>query len=279
MRRAASRQPSLRRITRLIILPLLLVVGCAGKPPAPIEDHSQPGSLRADDRYVVLRGDTLFSIAFRFGLDFRRLAAANAIAAPYTIFPGQLLRLAEADPPAPRSRAQAQQQRKKTASTVAPAVSSPAPTARSSSTPPAAGTAGTTPTVAVANSPAAGAWSWPVQGRVTRRYEKDLHKGLDISGGRGDPVIATAPGTVVYAGSGIAGYGLMLIIRHSDEYLSAYGHNEVLLVDEGEAVQGGQQVARRGSSGTDSVKLHFEIRRRGRPVDPLGLLPPRRGGD
>jgi lipoprotein NlpD len=108
---------------------------------------------------------------------------------------------------------------------------------------------------------------------VTRRFETSLHKGIDISGSRGDPVLATAGGTVVYAGSGIAGYGLMLIVRHNDEYLSAYGHNDALLVEEGAVVRAGQRIAQRGSSGTDSVKLHFEIRRRGRPVDPLGLLP------
>jgi len=118
-------------------------------------------------------------------------------------------------------------------------------------------------------------WQWPGRGLVLRRFDSDLHKGIDLGGERGDPVVAAASGRVVYAGSGIAGYGLLLIIRHDNEYLSAYGHNDALLVDEGDTVRAGQAVARMGSSGTDSVKLHFELRRRGRPVDPLARLPGR----
>jgi lipoprotein NlpD len=118
-------------------------------------------------------------------------------------------------------------------------------------------------------------WLWPAGGRVLRAFDASLHKGIDIGGARGDAVRAAAGGRVVYAGSGIAGYGLMLILRHNDEYLSAYGHNDELLVTEGSTVRAGDPIARLGSSGTDGVKLHFEIRRGGRPVDPRDLLPPR----
>lgn len=294
-----------------VCLVAAILVACADKPLAPIEDRSRPGTSKVEQRYTVLRGDTLFSIAFRYGLDFRRLAAANSIASPYTIFPGQKLHLAEAQPPlvsvsvaTPASVATPTAAAAPTAAT-APKTQTPtvakvrakAPTSGAderssvvtpskslatkptSSTSSSAATAGNSASVTKAASTAANvpvsSWRWPIQGRVSRRFDKNLHKGVDVSGKRGDSVLATAGGRVVYAGSGIAGYGLMLIVRHNDEYLSAYGHNDALLVDEGDVVRGGQKIAERGSSGTDSVKLHFEIRRRGRPVDPLQLLPRR----
>lgn len=241
-----------------------------------------------EERYTVLRGDTLFSIAFRYGLDFRRLAAANAIVAPYTIYPGQRLQLAEADPPKPAPKPAPKQTptpvpetepAKTVAKATGPSVAarSPGNAGRSTAPTPARAPAKTEPRASaqseVNTDAKVGSWRWPVRGRVVRRFEKNLHKGVDISGNRGDPVLATAGGRVVYAGSGIAGYGLMLIVRHNDEYLSAYGHNDALLVAEGDVVRAGQKIAERGSSGTDSVKLHFEIRRQGRPVDPLTLLP------
>ena len=109
-----------------------------------------------------------------------------------------------------------------------------------------------------------------------RSFSANLHKGIDIAGRRGEPVTAVAGGKVVYAGTGVTGYGALLIIKHNETYLSAYGHNERLLVEEGFDVKAGQRIATMGSSGTDSVKLHFEIRRRGQPIDPLTLLPKRR---
>jgi lipoprotein NlpD len=102
-----------------------------------------------------------------------------------------------------------------------------------------------------------------------------VHKGIDIAGNRGDPVYAVADGVVVYAGTGIVGFGELLIVKHNDVYLSAYGHNSRLLVRENEVVRAGQRIAEKGSSGTDTVKLHFEIRKEGKPIDPLRLLPRR----
>jgi len=110
-------------------------------------------------------------------------------------------------------------------------------------------------------------------GKVTRGYSSSVHKGIDISGKRGDAVVAVAAGKVVYAGTGIVGYGELLIVKHNEIYLSAYGHNYRLLVREGEQVKAGQKIAEKGSSGTDTVKLHFEIRKEGKPVDPQKLLP------
>jgi lipoprotein NlpD len=119
------------------------------------------------------------------------------------------------------------------------------------------------------------AWRWPGEGPVTRGYSSSVHKGIDIAGSRGDPVYAVADGTVVYAGTGIVGFGELVIIKHNDIYISAYGHNDRLLVGENQVVGAGQVIAEKGSSGTDTVKLHFEIRKEGKPVDPLLLLPRR----
>lgn len=279
------------------VFALILVSACAGNAAAPIEDRSRPGTARGAQSYTVRRGDTLFSIAFRHGLDYRRLAAANAIARPYTIFPGQRLMLREA--PA-RSAAGSLASRGSPTVSAAPKVSPAAAkgaaakgtaakgtavearSAPPAKTAPAPGQAAPASAAAVSAKAASGAapaasasWRWPAAGRVVRRFDGTLNKGIDIAGPRGDVVRATRAGRVVYAGTGIAGYGLMLILRHSEEYLSAYGHSDALLVKEGDAVRAGQGVARRGSSGTDSVKLHFEIRRHGRPLDPLSVLPER----
>jgi len=139
-----------------------------------------------------------------------------------------------------------------------------------------------TPPVAIASPPAGGtpggkvdAWLWPTTGPVTRGFSTDVHKGIDIGGDRGDPVVAVAAGSVVYAGTGIVGFGELLIVKHNDVFLSAYGHNDELLVAEGENVAAGQTIARKGSSGTDTVKLHFEIREGGKPIDPQRVLPRR----
>ena len=118
-------------------------------------------------------------------------------------------------------------------------------------------------------------WRWPTEGKVLRGYSAAVHKGIDIGGRRGDAIRAVADGTVVYAGTGIVGLGELLIVKHSEVYLSAYAHNQLLLVGEGERVRSGQKIATKGSSGTDSVKLHFEIRREGKPVDPVKILPRR----
>lgn len=118
-------------------------------------------------------------------------------------------------------------------------------------------------------------WGWPVQGPLISRFQSNgsLNKGIDIAGKAGQPVKAAAEGAVVYAGRGLLGYGEMIIIKHDETYLSAYAHNSRLLVKEGDRVKSGQNIAEMGSTGTDRVKLHFEIRRKGQPVDPLVYLP------
>lgn len=293
-----------------VALLLFLLVACSGTAPRDLKpweknsgtDAGQDSS--ADTRstrpdygpkldvgkpYTVQRGDTLYAIAFRLGLDFRELAARNGIKAPYVINVGQVLQTAK--PIAVASSKTSETTGAGKSTTTHTASSKPQnSTIKSNST---SGTATKSPasTVKVAkqtqpskkvsssksvepNRPVS-RWRWPSRGKVVRTFASNVHKGIDIAGSRGDPVAATAAGKVVYAGAGVTGYGSLIIVKHNDTYLSAYGHNEQLLVSEGSVVKVGQQIATMGSSGTNSVKLHFELRRLGKPVDPLTLLPKR----
>ncbi len=264
------------------------LLGCGSNARAPVEDrYGASSSQSQSSTYRVQRGETLYSIAFRYGLDYRKVAAANSIPSPYTIYPGQKIYLKEATPPPiPVVRSATPR------SSPAPApvaVTKPAakPAAKPAPTPvPKKPTVTRVPPSTVKSSPvtksrstyagrAVNAWRWPTSGRVTRGYSSSVHKGIDIGGKRGDAVQAVAAGKVVYAGTGIVGFGELLIVKHNEIYLSAYGHNDRLLVAEGDTVRAGQKIAEKGSSGTDSVKLHFEIRKEGKPVDPQRLLPRR----
>jgi lipoprotein NlpD len=280
-----------------ILLSLVLggLFGCGGNPRAPVEDRFAQSSQPS---HTVLQGDTLYSIAFRYGLDYRKVAAANGIDTLYRIYPGQRIILKEAEVtqvvPAP---AALPTQRSSPAYTQAPASRGPvatgsittAPAPIITTKPPSVESSKPASPVLKPVSPAApspgatdtfvggkvGTWRWPASGPVTRGYSGSVHKGIDIGGARGDPVVVVAAGKVVYAGTGIVGFGELLIIKHNEVYLSAYGHNDRLLVSEGEVVTAGQTIAEKGSSGTDTVKLHFEIRKEGKPVDPQRLLPRR----
>lgn len=276
------------------------LVGCGGSGSrAPVEDRNNRASPSSSPLYAVQGGDTLYSIAFRYGFDYRKVAAANGIPAPYTIYPGQTIYLREAPAapvapsatPAPVATAPAAKKpaplKPVTAPSSAPVTvppvakqTAPAPGAPAAVPPkpvyqalPAA-TPGRTPAPLVSNAKVT-SWRWPASGAVTRRYSSSVHKGIDIGGQRGDPIHAVADGVVVYAGTGIVGFGELVIIKHNDIYISAYGHNDKLLVRENDPVRAGQKIAQKGNSGTDTVKLHFEIRKEGKPVDPLKLLPAR----
>jgi len=277
---------------------LSALVACAAPTRAPIEDRVAQAA-RPD--YRVKRGDTLYSIAFSYGLDYRKVAAANDIAVPYTIYPGQYIQLAEAAvvplaepvPVVVRSEEQAPARGVSAPGSVSPVpvgvpaaviakvpvVSAKKPVvAQPSVRPPVAKPSPAPPKKVSQGRVTLGevkSWRWPASGPVTRGYSGSVHKGIDIGGSRGDPVVAVAPGKVVYAGTGIVGFGELLIVKHNEQYLSAYGHNDRLLAAEGDMVSAGQTIAEKGSSGTDSVKLHFEIRREGKPIDPQRVLPRR----
>lgn len=269
-----------------ILLLALLLSACAGPAGmAPVDDRSRGGKgaqQMTGGSHVVQRGDTLYSIAFRYGWDWKELAAKNGLRQPFTIYPGQRLSLASGSPQTPAGRPVV-------ATAPAARPTAPAPTP---ARPPAVVNPSVRPTPSVPPVPApavkpsatskpaalpasVAGWQWPAQGPLIARFQSNasLNKGIDIAGQLGQPVKAAANGVVVYAGRGLLGYGDMIIIKHDETYLSAYAHNSRLLVKEGEQVKAGQTVAEMGSTGTDRVKLHFEIRRRGQPVDPLGYLP------
>ncbi|APO85299.1 peptigoglycan-binding protein LysM [Pseudomonas putida] len=228
-------------------------------------------------QYIVKPGDTLFSIAFRYGWDYKELAARNGIAAPYTIRPGQAIRFSSGSTgsttvvSSPSSSSKTTVIRRPVGSTSTPPASTSKP-----ATPAASSSAPVVATVPAAER-AVGGWTWPANGVLIGKFASNgsLNKGIDIAGDLGQPVFAASDGAVVYAGSGLRGYGELIIIKHSDTYVSAYGHNRRLLVREGQQVKAGQSIAEMGSTGTDRVKLHFEIRRQGKPVDPLQFLPRR----
>ena len=298
-----------------MLLLLTLLVGCSGTAPRdlkPWEVNQDASSSRASsssaksvkpeygpklsvgEPYTVKRGDTLYAIAFRLGIDFRQLAARNGIKSPYTISVGQVLatskpvfvasdqsRARESASAQANSGAQSSKLKSNSPSskgTASKAVSKPA-SAATPKTKSVARTASKPKTKSTSksvepNRPVS-RWRWPSRGKVIRTFAANVHKGIDIAGKRGDPVTSAAAGKVVYAGAGVTGYGSLIIVKHNDTYLSAYGHNERLLVSEGSVVNAGQQIATMGSSGTNSVKLHFELRRQGKPMDPLTLLPKR----
>lgn len=284
---------------------LLGLAGCTTSVPAPVSDRTSARTAGKTDArpvtpqiapstnglHTVQRGDTLYAIAFANGLDHREIAIWNRLESPDLILVGQVLRLTP--PPG--------------AVEIRPLDDEPAPSAQPLAEPVVlrepqavllpyseanwAQVSGARPAVAAApkpaspapapavTAPAAGAsfdgWLWPADGTLAGRFGAAGGKGIDIAGTRNAPVKAVAPGKVVYSGSGLRGYGRLLIVKHAGEYLSAYAHNETILVKEGDTVTAGQRIALMGDSDADRVKLHFEIRRYGKPLDPLNYLPER----
>lgn len=270
---------------RLLILMTLVLTACSGgRAVAPLghyDRHAPQQQARSPANaplsYTVRKGDTLYSISFRYGMDYRDLARVNGIGPPYTIYVGQKLKFRGT---AAQSRQVAASQPKtapaksvpktqtSTASQPKPAPGQPSQTAakpaESSKPIPPAPTGTATP-----------AWRWPTKGPLLSSFSdaEATRKGIKIAGKAGQDVIASAAGRVVYSGSGLPRYGNLLIIKHNDVYLSAYAHNEQLLVKEGDSVQSGQKIATLGRTGTQRDQLHFEIRRNGKPVDPMRYLP------
>ena len=288
------------------------LVGCAANSPAPVSSLNKNyssidrGSYRGS-YYEVKKGDTLYFIAYVTNKDVKDLVSYNNLAAPYTIHPGQKLKLWRPSYSAPAYGK---------STVVAAAVVAPAATATTAS---ASSKPKTTPTkskksntkparisakpvkkdppkkveqskskeyvgskgkqnVTPSTKPTSdkvSKWLWPTKGRVIKNFSvgEQGNKGIDIAGQRGQPIVSTAGGTVVYSGNALRGYGNLVIVKHNDNYLSAYAHNDRLLVSEGQSVKPGQKIATMGSSGASSVRLHFEIRYQGKSVNPKRYLP------
>lgn len=262
----------------------------AALPPRPVATRPASVPIPASGDYIVRRGDNLYRVAFNHNLDVRDVAARNGIAPPYTIYPGQRLRLAgsalrSAAAPPPRapvvSSPSAGAPRVVSSSPAAPLprppATSPTPVASRPVPAPPAVTTSSVPTSAPLPPMRDGAWRWPADGQLVGRFVAgdQTRQGLDIAGSAGQPVNAAANGVVVYSGAGLVGYGELIILKHSEEWLSAYGHNRKRLVNEGQTVGAGQQIAEMGRSGASRDMLHFEVRRNGKPVDPMPLLPRR----
>jgi len=302
-------------LTFVLLGALIILQGCASsRHAAPVADRSQPvkasgikkSEFNTPQRekdwrphiYIVQKGDTLFSIAFNFGFDYRELAEMNGIADPSVIKIGQEIRLFRdgntprpviipAPPPLPAIKEgplaikyaysenavaaldKSEFPQKLAPKTIAPPESKtevvtkkPEPVSQP-----------TTQELGAADDEALN-WRMPTNGKVIGGFsEADNRKGVDIAGKSGQPIFASAPGKVVYSGSGLRGYGNLVIIKHNQTYLSAYAHNSKVLVKEGQSVSQGQKIAEMGNTDSDQVKLHFEVRRYGKPVDPARFLP------
>ena len=290
-----------------------LLAGCATPRPAPVVDRmpqasstnplptpppaarpGQPVDQPRPETYTVKAGDTLYSIALEFGLDYRELAGWNNID-PSRIRVGQQLRLSppkgavatplrtpggtvETQPLDGAGRATAGGARTEPRGVRVP-YSDQTYTQMSGVKPEPAATAKPEPQPQPESKPAVAVsddvdWIWPVSGKVVTPFNETSSKGIGIAGKAGQPVVAAGPGRVIFSGTGIRGLGKLIVIKHNEKFLSVYAHNRELLVKEGQTVTRGQRIAEMGDTDTDQVKLHFEIRRLGKPIDPATLLPP-----
>ena len=258
-------------------VPLTTTADSAAKPLPGAENAGKPGY------YSVKPGDTLIRVGLENGQNWKDLVRWNNLDNPNIIEVGQVLRVVapgtDAAAAGTRPVVQAKVETRPldakpgasaplaTGATAAPVV--PAPPVAAAVSPPA-------PVVASARDADDDMpWMWPAAGAVATPFNDNTSKGLAISGKAGDPVVAAADGRVIYAGAGLRGYGNLVILKHNNTYLTAYAHNQTLLVKEDQAVRRGQKIAEMGSSDADRVQLHFEIRKQGKPIDPARLLPPR----
>lgn len=247
-------------VRALLALGVLALSGCSEAlrwDPPPDQPgaagRSAPAARPSGNVHVVRPGETLYAIAFRYGLEHRELARLNNLGDGSLIYPGQEIRLGGATRGAqPGAAAQG------SSAARPPGAAAPAATTGS-------------------GRPLSGGWQWPTAGAVVARYGQSpqTQSGIQIGGIKGQPVVAAADGEVVYSGRGLIGYGALLIIKHDASWLSAYGHNDSLLVEEGARVSAGQRIATMGEGPGRRPLLHFEIRRNGDPVDPLVQLPAR----
>jgi lipoprotein NlpD len=267
----------------LVLLLASLFTAC-GYNPASVEERSTYRAsykLTKDGHYRVRKGDSLHAIAFDFDLDWRDIANWNHIRSPYTIYPDQELRLSP-----PRQSASSAKSAASTSSSRS--AGEPAPSSKTAQEPDRQGTATTTalktPQATTTSKPSNNSaktdpsrWLWPTKGRIISNFKANdpSRNGIEIGGKEGQAVVASAGGEVVYSGSGLIGYGELIIIKHSDRLLSAYAHNRKRLVSEGQKVTAGARIAEMGRNDRNQAILHFEIRVKGTPNDPLRYLPAR----
>ena len=260
-------------VSALIVLSLL--AACAGDSKPPPRPPVKPLKVNIKPRfYVVKKGSTLSGIGLQTGHDYRQLAAWNDIAPPYTIYPGQKIRLfgsnASSQSKSSRKTKNKTSTRRKGSTrkkTVSRKKGSTVSTNKKKRSPPSA--------EEKAEKKLKVSWLWPLKGVIVRKYSQTGSKGIDISGKLGQPVLAAAAGKVVYSGQGLAGYGNLVIVKHSEKFLSAYANNRRLLVKEGDHVRKGQTIAEVGAVAGKRPSLHFEIRKFGKPVNPISYLPNR----
>lgn len=261
-----AKRPASWFMTGSLVLSMVLA-GCTTKTPAPITDmHSSVPSTPAasSTNYTVQPGDTLFKIAQLHGTSVQAIASANNITDPSQLRVGQVLIVEGSTGTvavAPRTPSSAPAEPKPVENT--------APTSPSSTPPVAAAVATTSPRASDADLIS---WGWPASGSVIQGFTAST-KGIDIEGAIGDPIVAAASGKVMYAGNGVRGLGNLILLGHSNGFITAYAHNDSLLVKTGEEIKKGQKIATLGQSDTSSPRLHFEIRRRGTPVNPMSYLP------
>jgi lipoprotein NlpD len=254
-------------------------------PPAELgkPERTLPGAENAGKPgyYAVKQGDTLIRIGLDNGQNWKDLVKWNNLENPNAIEVGQVLRVVPpaVDPTIAGTRPVTTAKVDTRPLGAATAASGPAPTLPAASPGSASAPAATPTNHAATSAPRDGDeeihWMWPANGPVVTTFDDTRSKGVAITGKAGDPVVAAADGRVVYAGSGLRGYGNLVILKHNSTYLTAYAHNQTLLVKEDQAVRRGQKIAEMGSTDAERVQLHFEIRKLGKPVDPAKLLPPR----
>jgi lipoprotein NlpD len=291
--RAPSRFAIGRIAVSLLLAGVVALAGCSSRSltKAPVEDRgtglSRPIPAAVDTGtvkqlpgfenagkpgyYSVKPGDTMIRIGLDNGQNWRDIVRWNNLENPNLIEVGQVLRVVPPTADNTQVVTRPVSSGNVVASTATTAPAQPASAARPASAP-----ASAAPAAAVAAAPTGEdelGWIWPANGTLIAGFDEAKNKGYDISGKAGDPVIAAADGRVVYAGAGLRGYGNLIILKHNNTYLTAYAHNQTLLVKEDQNVRKGQKIAEMGNSDADRVKLHFEIRRQGKPVDPSRYLP------
>ncbi|MFM7026153.1 MAG: peptidoglycan DD-metalloendopeptidase family protein [Limnohabitans sp.] len=263
-----------------LVAALLVACGSSPRQPAPVENRgsSRAGAAAVDAKalpgaenagkpgyYTVQKGDALTRVALEHGQAWRDLVRWNNLTNPDVIEVGQVLRVV---PPGASVESNGVVVRPVTASGAMPSfTNAPVDTAAAPKAP-ASSPAASSPTAAAEDL----SFSWPANGQVIAGFDEARNKGLDIAGKAGDPVLAAADGQVVYAGAGLRGYGNLIIVKHNNTYLTAYAHNQKLLVKEDQKVSRGEKIAEMGNTDADRVKLHFEVRRQGKPVDPARFL-------